>query len=278
MHSAATYTLEEAESKTEALSEHSYSKTDNSSTADLSDTQEGSSPARPHDGDGETEMPENNCEAREEDSLSPDHYAVTKTVMVGRKEICVYGAERASRPPGTKLAELGWSRNEKVARGRKHRPANSSEGRRLDLDQDSVACSIIRALGSRFNGVAAVTAGDVWGWEGRWKPPIDLLSEGWPKDSRAMQKHLRRLAPALQATKHTYRFRDEDGVRRGDPFAKKTWEGHMDVQYWEKAGGEMEGVWVFAAELAAPDDPQSVERCVWHRVKRLERIVEDDSD
>jgi hypothetical protein len=138
------------------------------------------------------------------------------------------------------------------------------------LDQDSAW--------ARFNGVAAVTAGDVWGWEGRWKPPIDLLSEGWPKNSKAMQKHLKQLSPALRATKHTYRFRDEDGVRRGDPFAVKTWEGHMDVQYWEKAGGEMDGVWVFAAELAAPDDPQSVERCVWHRVKRLERIVEDDSD
>jgi hypothetical protein len=278
MRSAATDTLEEAERKTDAAGERSQSKTDDPFTADLSDTQEGSSSARSHDGDGETEMPENNCEASEEDHFSPGYYAVTKTIMVRGKEIRVYGAERASRSPGTKLAELGWTRNEKAARGRKRGPVDSSGAGGLDVNQDPVACSIRIALGSRFNGVAAVTAGDVWGWEGSWKPPIDLLSEGWPKNSKAMQKHLKQLSPALRATKHTYRFRDDDGVRRGDPFATKTWEGHMDVQYWEKAGGEVEGVWVFAAELAAPDDPQSVKRCVWERVKRLERIVEDDSD
>jgi hypothetical protein len=32
------------------------------------------------------------------------------------------------------------------------------------------------------------------------------------------------------------------------------------------------------AELAVPDDPENVERCVWQKVKHLEGIVEDDSD
>jgi hypothetical protein len=58
----------------------------------------------------------------------------------------------------------------------------------------------------------------------------------------------------------------------------QTRKGHIDAQYWEKVGGEMEGVWVFAAELAVSDDPENVARCVWQRVKRLEGIVEDDSD
>jgi hypothetical protein len=156
MRSAATHILEEAERKTDAAGERSESKTEDPFTADLSDTQESSSPAQSHDGDGdgdgETGMPENACEASEEDHFSPGYYAVTKTVMVGGKEICVYGAERASRPPGTKLAELGWTRNEKVARGRKGRPANSSEGRGLDLDQDPVACWIRIALGPASTG------------------------------------------------------------------------------------------------------------------------------
>lgn len=99
-----------------------------------------------------------------------------------------------------------------------------------------------------------------------------------PSNSSSKVRDRHSFSPDLRATKHIYRFRDDDGVRRGDPFAMKTWEGHMDVQYWEKAGGEVEGVWVFAAELAAPDDPKNVERCVWQRVKRLEGIVEDDSD
>jgi hypothetical protein len=278
MRSAATHTLEEAERKTDAAGERSESYTDDSFTPDLSDTQEGSSPARSHDGDRGTEMPENNCEANAEDHFSPGYYAVTKTVMVGGKEICVYGAEHASRPPGTKLAELGWARNEKAARGRKRSPANSSgaEGG-LDVNQDHVACMIRGYLGWRFDGVAAVTAGDVWCWQGEHLTPTELIGS-WPKDWRAMHKHLRRLAPVLRTTKQTYRFSDEDGVRRGDPFAVKTREGHMDVQYWEKGGGEVEGVWVFAAELATLDDPENVERCVWKRVKHLEGIVEDDSD
>lgn len=223
-------------------------------------------------------MSENDCEASEENRMSPGYYAVTKTVMVGGKEIRVYGAERASRSPGSKLAELGWTRNEKAARGRKRGPANSSgaEGG-LDVNQDHVACMIRGFLGRRFDGVAAVTAGDVWCWQGQHLTPTELIGI-WPKDWKAMHKHLRRLAPVLGTTKQTYRFSDEDGVRRGDPFAVKTREGHMDVQYWEKGGGEVEGVWVFAAELATPDDPENVERCVWKRVKHLEGIVEDDSD
>ena len=243
MLSAATHTFEAAERKTHPAGEVSESKPDDPLTAVPPDAQGGFEPARSHDGDGETEMSENNCEAGEENRLSPDYYAATKTVMVGGKEICVYGAERASRSPGSKLAELGWARNEKVARGRKGRPANSSEGRGLDVNQDCVACSIIGTLGSRFNGVATVTAGDVWYWEGQLSTPTELLAYGWPKDSRAMQKHLKHLAPALRATKHTYRFRDEDGVRRGDPFAVKTREGHMDVQIlgegWRRDGGRM---------------------------------------
>ena len=278
MHSAATHTLEGAERKTHPSGEVSESKSDDPFTADLSDTQEGSSPARSHDGDGETGMSENDCEASEENRMSPGYYAVTKTVMVGGKEIRVYGAQRASRSPGTKLAELGWARNEKAARGRKRGPANSSgaEGG-LDVNQDHVACMIRGFLGRRFDGVAAVTAGDVWCWQGKHLTPTELIGI-WPKDWRAMHKHLRRLAPVLRTTKQTYRFSDEDGVRRGDPFAVKTREGHMDVQYWEKGGGEVEGVWVFAAEFATPDDPENVERCVWKRVKHLEGIVEDDSD
>jgi hypothetical protein len=74
----------------------------------------------------------------------------------------------------------------------------------------------------------------------------ELLAYGWPKNSRAMQKHLKQLSPALLATKHTYRFRDEYAARCGDPFAVKTREGPIDVQYWEKVGGEKEGVWVLA--------------------------------
>ena len=278
MRSAATHTLEAAERKTHPSGEVSESKSHDPFTAGLSDTQGGSSPARSHDGDGETGMSENDCEASEENRMSPGYYAVTKTVIVGGKEIRVYGAEHASRSPGTKLAELGWTRNEKAARGRKRGPANSSgaEGG-LDVNQDHVACMIRGFLGWRFDGVAAVTAGDVWCWKGQHLTPTELIGI-WPKDSRAMHKHLRRLAPVLRTTKQTYRFSDEDGVRRGDPFAVKTREGHMDVQYWEKGGGEVEGVWVFAAELATPHDPENVERCVWQRVKRLVGTVEDDSD
>lgn len=279
MRSAATHTLEGAERKADPSSAISGSKPDALPTASPSDPQEGCASARSQHRDRRVEMvEEDDFDPAEDDHLSPGYYAVTKTVTVGDKEIRVYGAEDASKPPETKLAELGWVRNEKATGGRKPSLAGSSGGKGLALARDPVAHSISIALGLRFDGVAAVTAGDVWYWEGQRSTPTELISQGWPKDSRAMHKHLRRLAPVLRTTKHTYRFRDDEGERRGDPFAVKTREGHMDVQYWQKTDGEMEGVWVFAADLAAPDDPERVAQCVWERVKRLEGVVEDASD
>ena len=164
-----------------------------------------------------------------------------------------------TRFPRPALAKLGWVCKKDFATGNADATSESRRDEGSDVDRDPVAL-LIRTYLDRCRETARTPA-ELLKWEFD-RVRMEEIPGGWPTTPQEMHEHLERIAPALQGARPTY------------PGSFSTNETRkIRVQYWEKDGVE-EGLWVFVCFGGEGPDDKLMEKTVWRKVSRIERLEE----
>jgi transcriptional regulator with XRE-family HTH domain len=168
-----------------------------------------------------------------------------------------------TRFPRLALDKLGWVCKKDFATENADATSESRRDEGCDVDRDPVAL-LIRTFLSRYLE-AAITPMELFKreWYGLRRveeiPGVEIPG-GWPTTPQEMREHLERIAPALQGERPTYPGSMHENRQ-------------IRVQYWEKDGVE-EGLWVFVCFGGDGPDDKLMEKTVWKKVSRIERLEE----
>jgi hypothetical protein len=162
-----------------------------------------------------------------------------------------------TRFPRPALAKLGWVCKKDFATENADATSESRRDEGCDVDRDPVAL-LIRTYLYRYRETAR-TPTELFKREFD-RVRMEEIPGEWPSTPQEMHEHLERIAPALQGERPTHpRSMHENRQIR--------------IQYWEKDGAE-EGIWVFVCFGGDGPDDKLMEKTVWKRVSRIERLEE----
>jgi hypothetical protein len=227
--------------------------------------------ARSRGGDSNGPPQEEAREPDEEDTVRQRPIDLAEKMIHERGEaFYFYGEVQKAKPARIKLAELGWVRKSDVTDYEVPVAPVGTAGDSGDVDRDPVT----RYTGSfEIGSVEVMTATEIFQGGGRVLSKGEQIPPDWPADSREVHERLSRLAPILRTTKRNHPYFEGYSYPCEEPPDVR--EGYTHVEFWEKADGDKEGIWVFAVhEPSEPVDREEVEDYVWVRVKSLEKVVE----